>query len=294
MTKKDIYPIPRVDDSLDLLAGNQYFTCLDLQSGYWQLPVAPEDIDKTAFITPVGLFEFTVMLFGMCNAPGTFQRAIDTVLAGLKWQTCNVYLDDVLIFSPDFATHLTHFEFVFQRFQKYNLKLKTEKCNFAQQQLRYLGCLVSTDGLLLDPEKIRAVRDLAVPKTKSQLRSFLGLTAYYRLFVRSYALVASPLTNLLRDNTQFQWDERHQQAFEHLKACLTAPLLPVHPDWDKPFKLQTDASDYAIAAIMAQVSDDACTKKVVCYASRHLTDAERKFDTREKELLAIAWECKKF
>ena len=280
LTKKDRYPIPRVDDSLDLLAGNQYFTCLDLQSGYWQLPVAPEDIEKTAFITPVGLFEFTVMPFGLCNAPSTFQRAMDTVLAGLKWQTCIVYLDDVLIFSPDFATHLTHLESVFQRFQKYNLKLKTEKCNFAQQQLRYLGYLVTPDGLLPDPEKIRAVRDLAVPTTKSQLGSFLGLTAYNRRFVRSYALVASPLTRLLRDDTPFHWDERHQQAFEHLKACLTSPPLLVHPDWDKPFRLQTDASDYAIAAILAQVSDDASTEKVVCYASRHLTDAERKFDTR--------------
>ena len=153
---------------------------------------------------------------------------------------------------------------------------------------------MTPDGLLPDPEKILAVRDLAVPKTKSQLRSFLGLTAYYRRFVCSYALVASPLTRLLRDDTPFQWDERHQQAFEHLKACLTSPPLLVHPDWDKPFRLQTDASDYAIAAILAPVSDDACTEKVVCYASRHLTDAERKFDTREKELLAIVWGCEKF
>ena len=242
LTKKDRYPIPRVDDSLNLLAGNQYFTSLDLQSDFWQLSVAPEDIEKTAFITPVGLFEFTVMPFGLCKAPSTFQKTMDTVLAGLKWQTCIVYLDEVLIFSPDFGTHLTHLESVFQRFQKYNLKLKTEKCNFAQEQLRYLGYLVTSDGLLPDPLKIRAVRDLAVPKTKSQLMSFLGLTAYYRQFVRSYALFASPLTQLLRDDTPFQWDERHEQAFEHLKACLTSSPLLFYPDWDKTFKLQTDTS----------------------------------------------------
>ena len=145
--------------------------------GYWQIPVAPEDIEKTAFITSVRLFEFTTMPFGLCNAPSSFQRAMDSVLAGLKWRTCIVYLDDILVFSTDFDSHLKDLETVFQRLRHHNLKLKPIKCNFAKQILRYIAYLINPDGIGLDPAKVTAVTLLKVPQTKSQLKSFLGLTS---------------------------------------------------------------------------------------------------------------------
>lgn len=233
LSKKDRYPIPRVDDSLDLLPGNQFFTTLDLLSGYWQIPVAAEDMEKTAFTTPVGLFEFTVMPFGLRNAPSSFQKAMDSVLAGLKWRTCIVYFDGVLVFSKDFDTHLHDLEAVLQRLENFKLKLNPRKCNFAQQQIHYLGYVVTPDCLHVDPQKVSAVRKLSVPQSKSVLKSFLGLTSYYRRFVKSYAQVAEPLTRLLRRTTTFEWTEPQQRAFEELKKHLMSSPLLVHPDWAK-------------------------------------------------------------
>eukprot|EP00118_Oscarella_pearsei_P017903 m.180288 g.180288 ORF g.180288 m.180288 type:complete len:1472 (+) comp39243_c0_seq11:859-5274(+) len=293
ITKKDRYPLPRVDDSLDLLAGNEYFSSLDMQSGYWQIPVTPEDVEKTAFITPVGLFEFLVMPFGLCNAPSSFQRAMDSLLAGLKWQRCLVYLDDVLVFSKDFQSHLTDLDLVFNRFRENNLKLKPSKCHLAQTELRYLGYIISSKGVSADPQKIHAIQSLVPPTTKSLLRSFLGLTSYYRRFVPRYATVAEPLTNLLKDENTFTWSATQQEAFDALKQCLcVAPVLN-HPDWSRPFLLQTDASDYAVAAILAQCDDDS-TERVLDYGSRKLSDREKRWDTREKELWAVVWGCERY
>jgi hypothetical protein len=292
-TKKDRYPIPRVDDSLDILSGKQYFTTLDLMSGYWQIPLAEDDIEKTAFITPVGLFEFTTMPFGLCNAPSSFQRAMDSVLAGLKWRSCIVYLDDILVFSDDFESHLQDLAAVFQRIRDSRLKLKPSKCKFAEQELRYLGYLVTPTGLRVDPAKVQAVTALSVPANKSQLRSFLGLTSYYRRFVPAYAAIAEPLTRLLRDQAPFQWTVDQQCSFDHLKQQPTSAPILIHPDWKKPFLLQTDASDFAVAAVLAQIGDDGL-EHVVSYASRQLTPSERKYDTRQKELLAVLFGCESF
>ena len=233
------------------------------------------------------------MPFGLCNAPSSFQRSMDTVLAGLKWRTCIVYLDDVLVFSSDFDSHLKNLEAVFQRFQEHGLKLNVSKCNFAQQELRYLGYVITPNGILPDPEKVSAVNNIAVPTTKSELKSFLGLTSYYRRFVNSYATVAAPLFRLLREATSFQWSQVEQDAFDRLKATLTSSPLLVHPDWTRAFQLQTDASDFAIASILVQRDDDG-NERVICYGSRQLSDSERKYDTREKELLAVVWGCESF
>ena len=192
ITKKDRYPIPRVDDNLDLLAGNLYFSCLDMKTGFWQIPIAPSDIEKTAFATPAGLFEFLVMPFGLCNAPSTFQRAMDSILAGLKWRSCLVYIDDVLVYSRDFETHLVDLRNVFERFKKANLKLKPTKCEIESRALRYLGFLITPDGIAVDPKKVAAVDSRARPTNRSTLRTLLGLTSYYRRFVKSYADVANP------------------------------------------------------------------------------------------------------
>ena len=291
ITKKDRYPLPRVDDCLDELAGSYYYTCLDMATGFWQIKVRERDREKTAFISPSGLFEFQVMPFGLCNAPSTFQRAMDHVLAGLKWRTCIVYVDDILVFSATFEGHLKDLAEVLERCRQHNLKLKPAKCIIASEELKYLGYVVKRGGLAVDPEKVRAVRDLAPPTNRTLLKSFLGLTSYYRRFIRAYAEATEPLYRLLRGKPEtFVWATEQQEAFEKIKTALTTAPLLVHPDWTKPFKLQTDASDYAIGAVLSQ-EDDEARERVVSYASRQLTADERKYDTREKELLAVVWGC---
>ena len=293
LTMRDRYPLPRIDDSLDILGGNKFFTCLDLQAGYWQIRMAPGDVAKTAFICPLGLYEFLVMPFGLCNAPSTFQRAMDLVLAGAKWRTCLVYLDDILVFAPTFELHLARLGDVLGRIEKHGLKLKPSKCAFGQTEVSYLGHIVSVEGIRVNPEKVQAVTSLARPTTKKLLRSFLGLTSYYRRFIDNYAAVAQPLTKLLRDDQVYDWGPNQETAFATLKTRLsTAPIL-AYPDWSQTFLLQTDASNTAIAAVLSQMGSDGL-EHVIGYASRVLQDRECRYDTREKELLAVVYGCETF
>lgn len=192
ITKQDVFPLPRIDDTLDLLSSTKYFTTLDLASGYWQVKMAPESQEKTAFATYSGLHEFTVMPFGLCNAPATFQRLMETVLAGLARQTCMVYIDDILVFSKTFKEHLSHLEEVFHRLRQAGLRLKLKKCAFAQPKVECLGHVVTRDGFEVDPKKVEAVRGFPQPSDIRTLRSFLGLASYYRRFIPSFSKEASP------------------------------------------------------------------------------------------------------
>ena len=220
ITKKDRYPLPRIDDSFDILGGNYYFSSLDLQAGYWQVGVNPADIEKTAFTCLYGLFEFVVMPFGLCNAPATFQRAMDLVLAGEKWRTCLVYIDDILVFAPTFKQHLERLATVLRRMIDFVLKLKPSKCTFGHNSLAYLGHIITGDGIRVDPQKVQAVTKLAPPTNKPSLRSFLGLSSYYQRFVRDYARIAQPLSRLLRDGNDFVWDTTCGEAFNTLKNAV--------------------------------------------------------------------------
>ena len=224
--------------------------------------------------------------------PRTFQRAMDTVLAGLKWRTCLIYIDDIFVFSASFDAHLKHLDAVLRRLRRHNLKLSPKKCSFTFTELKYLGYIISPDGLRVDPKKIDSVQKVAIPTTKGDLRSFVGLTSYYRRFIYKFAQLIEPLTRLLRD-IPFILGADQQDAFERLKKRLTSAPLLIYPDWDKMFFLQTDASDYAIAAVLTQLDDDGY-ERVVSYASRQLRDPERRYDTREKELLAVVYGCKEF
>ena len=180
VTRKDAYPLPRIDETLDMLHGSKWFSSLDLASGYWQVEMAPDDRSRTAFTTPEGLFEFKVMPFGLCNAPATFQRLMDLVLAGLKGSSCLVYLDDIIILGHDFHDHLQNVQSVLRRICEAGLKLKPPKCHFFKQKVRYLGHTVSRDGVAVDPEKVEKVRDWPIPRSTREVQQFLGLANYYR------------------------------------------------------------------------------------------------------------------
>lgn len=292
LTTKDAYPLPRIDDALDSLHNACWFSTLDLASGYWQVEVDPKDRHKTAFITRQGLFEFNVLSFGLCNSPGTFQRLMDLVLADLQWTTCLVYLDDIIVFGRTFQEHLLRLDEVLFKLRQANLKIKPSKCNLFATQVQYLGHVISADGVGVDPAKVQCVREWPVPKTQTEVRSFVGLASYYRRFVEGFAAVAQPLHQLTEKGRRFKWTEPCQQAFERLKIRLmTAPVL-AYPDPHKPFTLDTDASDMGIGAVLSQ-EENGC-ERVIAYASRALTKQERKYATTKKELLSMVTFIKYF
>ena len=187
VTRKDTYPLPRIDDAIDALSGSTLFTTLDLQSGYHQVAMHSESRDKTAFISHAGLYEYNVMSFGLTNAPSTFQRLMSTVLHGLEWKICLIYIDDIIIFSSSFDEHLHRLRLVFDRLRLANLKLKPSKCTFARKSVRFLGFLLSSSGVSPDPDKLSAVQSFPVPTNVREVRSFLGLCNYYRRFVKDFA-----------------------------------------------------------------------------------------------------------
>ena len=285
VTRKDAYPLPRIDDTLDTLAGSKWFSTLDLLSGYWQVEVRPEDREKTAFCTPDGLFEFNVMPFGLCNAPATFQRLMDTVLAGLQWTNCLVYLDDVIVLGRTFKEHLSNLKEVFDKFREARLKLKASKCALCQEKVEFLGHIVSANGVATDPKKTEKVANWPVPRSRREVQQFLGLANYYRRFVQDYARIAKPLHRLTEKNTTFKWTSECEGSFENLRQNLVSAPVLAFPDCSRPFILDTDARDSGIGAVLSQVQDDG-TERVIAYASRTLSKAERRYCVTRRELLA--------
>ena len=203
-TVKDAHPLPRIDDLFFALHGAKWFSTLDLKSGYWQVPITEQDKAKTAFRTSSGqLFEFNQVPFGLCNAPATFSRLMDRVLAGLHWETCLFYLDDIIVFSSTWEEHLARLRKVFERLRHAKLKLGAAKCTFAAKEVRYLGHRVTEEGLLPDPSLLAAIRDIPPPTTATEVVSFLGLASYYRRYVKGFAAIAAPLHALTRKDAVF-------------------------------------------------------------------------------------------
>ncbi|UYV61070.1 K02A2.6-like, partial [Cordylochernes scorpioides] len=287
ITKKDVYPLPRIDDTLDCLRGARFYSSMDLQSGYWQIDVEESDREKTAFITPDGLYEFKVMPFGLCNAPATFERMIDNLLKGLKWTICLCYLDDIIVFSDGFEEHLRRLQLVLNCLKKAGLCLNSKKCKFGAKTITVLGHEVSENGIRPDQEKIRAVRDFATPRSLKEVRSFLGLSSYYRRFIPNYAHVAQPLNDLLKKDSAFNWNQEEQNAFEALKSALISEPALGHFDYSSPTEIHTDASNYGIGAVLVQIQKG--KERAIAYASRTLNKAEKNYSTTERECLAIIW-----
>lgn len=292
VTKKDVYPLPRIDDALDRLCDAKYFSSMDLKTGYWQIEVDERDREKTAFITPDGLYEFKVMPFGLCSAPATFQRVMDTVLADLKWQTCLVYLDDVVVFAPNFDEHLRRLEAVFMAIKSSGLTLKAEKCRFAYEELKFLGHVISSEGVRPDPQKTAAVANFPQPRDKKSVRRFLGLCAYYRRFVQGFSKIAEPLTRLTKDDAPFEWKDDQERAFRELQQRLQSSPVLAHFDAHADTEIHTDASSVGLGAVLVQLQNG--HERVIAYASRSLSKAETNYSATEKECLAIVWATSKF
>ena len=292
VTKKDVYPIPRVDESLERFKDMKWFSVLDLKSGYWQIKIKEEDKQKTAFVTRDGLYEFNVVPFGLCNAPATFQRTMDLALAGLKWTVCLVYMDDIIIFSKTFEEHLEAVATVLVTLIKHNLMVKPEKLQLFMDKVNYLGHVISENGVEPDPAKVRAVSKFEPPKTVTEVKQFLGLCSYYRKFIHNFASISLPLVDLTRKESKWEWNDKCQEAFQTLKQKLvTAPIL-AFPDFDEHFFVTTDASDRGIGAILSQEKDG--KRVVIAYASRVLSSAEQNYFTTEKECLAVVWALEQF
>jgi hypothetical protein len=285
VTSGDAYPLPRIDESLDALAGSSYFSTLDLLSGYWQIPLDSDASEKAAFVTRSGLWKWKVMSFGLCSAPATFERLMETVLRGLQWKSLLLYLDDVIVFSSDIESHITRLKEVFQRLRAANLKLKPAKCELFQRQVKYLGHIVSQQGVSTDPEKVSAVKDWPTPGCVTQLRKFLGTVGYYRRFCPQLATVAKPLNDLTAKGVTFNWTAECQAAFEELKDLLVSAPILGYPDPELEYILDTDASLVAAGAVLSQVQDG--VERPVAYFSRTFNKAERNYCVTRRELLAV-------
>ena len=281
-TVKDAHPLPRIDDLLDALHGAKWFSTLDLKSGYWQVPITVQDKAKTAFRTSSGqLFEFNQVPFGLCNAPATFSCLMDRVLAGLHWETCLFYLDDIIVFSSTWEEHLARLREVFERLRHAKLKLGAEKCTFAAKEVNYLGHRVTEEGVMPESSLLAAIREIPPPKTPTEVRSFLSLASYYRCYVKGFAAIAAPLHALTRKDAVFHWSEDCQAAFDQLKTLLTTSPITAFPDFSQAFLLYTDASTAGLGAILAQVRDG--KERIICCASRALNQAEKSYPATKLE-----------
>jgi len=292
LTTKDAYPLPRTDACLDTFAGASWFTTLDMRSSFHQVELEEKDRDKTAFICREGAFRFVTTPFGLCNAGATFQRLMDIVMSGLNFEACLVYLDDVIIFSSTVSQHLERLQQVLDRLGRAGLRLKPSKCEIMRRSVEFLGHTVSRDGIGVDPCKISTVTEWPVPTCVREVRGFIGLCSYYRRHVRHFADIAALLYQLTEKGHPFTWTEDCQVAFEQLKEHLTtAPVLCMPAD-DKPYVLDTDASDFAIGAVLSQEHEG--VERVVAYASRRLSHAEVNYCVTRRELLAIVHFVKYF
>lgn len=291
-TIDDRYPIPNISDILDKLGRSQYFTTLDLASGFHQIEMDLNSIPKTAFSVENGHYEYIRMPFGLKNAPATFQRVMDNVLKDLQGKICLVYMDDIIIFSTSLQEHISNLKAVFRRLREHNLKIQLDKSEFLCKTVEFLGHVITPEGIKPNPKKVDAIKNFPIPKTPKEVKSFLGLIGYYRKFIRNFAHLTKPLTNCLKKNHSVKHTPEFVNSFELCKSILMNDPILQHPDFSQPFNLTTDASNHAVGAILSQgpIGNDL----PIAYASRTLNPAETNYSTIEKELLAIVWATKYF
>ena len=296
-TVKDSYPLPNIQVIFDKIGNSKWFTTMDLLNGFWQVMIKEEHRHKTAFVTARGLFEFVVMAFGLCNAPATFQRLMDTVIGPEYRSFIETYVDDVMTHSFEFDDHLKHIEILLNILREHNLVVKLTKCKFAQRMVKFLGHILSHKQIKPNPEAVATIlkweKPLEGSNKKKALRGFLGMVGWYRKFIKNFAHTAKPLFNLLKDETKWEWNDECQRAFTSLRdAITTQPVLGI-ADPNKDYIIDTDSSDYALGAVLQQ-EDDNKQLHPIAYASRSLLPAEQRYGTTDREALAIPWALEHF
>ena len=285
VTVKDTYPLPRIDECLNSLAGALWYCTLDLASGYHQVMFDEEDKAKTAFSTRKGLKQWKVMPFGLCNAPASFQRLMELVLNGLQWEKCILYLDDVIVYGTDFDHTFKNLEMVLSRFKDANLKLKPSKCHLFQSSVEFLGHIVSREGIACDPKKIEAVKNWERPNTVKEVRSFVGFAQYYRKHIQNFSNIAAPLYQLTKKNAKFIWTSVCETAFQKLVELLSSAPILSFPTREDPFILDTDASLFGVGGVLSQIQNG--EERVIAYGSKALSSSQRNYCTTMRELLAV-------
>jgi hypothetical protein len=292
ISRRDAFPLPRIDDCLDCLAGSKWFCTLDLSAGYWQIAMEDQDRPKTAFSTPRGHYQFKVLPFGVCNGPATLERLMELVLRGLSNEDCLCYMDDVVLSGSTFEQTMTTLKDVLNRLSAAGLRLKPSKCELFRTEVAFLGHLVGREGVRPDPRKIEVISNWPVPVNLSELRSFLGFASYYRKYIPNFSHKATSLNSLTQKGVPYVWTAQCQGAFETLRnALISAPILAL-PREGCQVILDTDASDTSIGGVLSQIIDG--QEKVIAYASKTLSTSQRRYCTTFKELLAVVKMAKIF
>jgi hypothetical protein len=292
ITIKNKYPLPRIDELLDRLHGAKWFSKIDLRSGYHQVRIHPDDVPKTAFRTRYGHFEFLVLPFGLTNAPATFMHLMQQVFRAHLDSFVIVFLDDILIYSETLEEHKQHVQTVLELLRKHKLYAKKSKCEFFRSRVSFLGHVVSDEGVSMEQDKVKAVREWPVPKSVHDIRSFLGLAGYYRRFVKGFSTIAAPLSELVKHDKKWEWSAVQQKAFDALKDALTNGPTLILPDERLPYVVSTDASGFAIGATLCQ--DQGKGLQPIAYLSKKMIPAELNYPVHEQELLAVVCALKEW
>ena len=296
ITQKDVYPLPRIDDVIERLNGSSIFSKLDLRSGYFQVPLAHTDREKTAFTTPDGLYQFNRLPQGLRNSPAVFQRLMNQTLGALRWDVCLAYLDDIVVHSSSIDQHLIDVNRVCKALHTANFRLNYEKCLFFQSHIPFLGHQIVAGGCTPLDDNIRAITQFPTPTSSKAAHSFLQMVGFYRKFIPSFAHVSAPLNKFTRKDFPFVWTKIEDQSFEELKLAITSPAVLVLPDPSKPYTIRTDASHVGIGGVLLQAVTSASADDVgeiiyrpIAFVSRSLKPAEKKYSAIELEALAIWW-----
>jgi hypothetical protein len=268
VTIKNKYPLPRIDILFDQLDGARVFSKIDLRSGYHQIKIKPSDIPKLAFSTRYGLYEYLVMSFGLTNAPAYFMYLMNSVFIPKLNKFIVVFIDDILIYSKTKEDHVNHIRVVLQRLRDHRLYAKFSKCEFWLDSVKFLGHAISSEGISVDPTKVQEVMDWKPPTSVHQIRSFLGLAGYYHRFIPDFSKIAKPMTELLKKEVKFHWDDKCEEAFHTLRKLLTTALVLAQPDNTQPFDVYCDASGTGLGCVLMQ------NNRVIAYASRALRNHE--------------------
>ena len=280
------YPMPRIDDSLDALTGAVWFSTFDLLSGYWQVPLHESAREKTAFVTRSGLYQWKVMAMGLVGASSTFERLMEQTMKGLQWRTCLLYIDDLICFSKTEAEHATRLEEIFSRLRDAGLKIKVSKSKVMQREVEFLGHVVSSEGVKMDPGKVSAILNMTEPGNAKEVRAVMGMFSYYRQYIPNLSTLAAPLFELMKKNARFDFNHKCRVAFQLLKDEVASDRIMAYPNPERPYILDTDCSGVGMGAVLSQVNESDEERPVAFY-SRTLSPAERKYSVTKMEMCAM-------